>query len=49
MIGYLTAEFSIRRALEELGLAPPQEERPPPRREVVAVPVDEEGREINAP
>jgi hypothetical protein len=40
-----TDGWAIRRILEHLGLAPPQE-RPPPSRELVRVPVDEEGREI---
>jgi len=31
-----------------LGLSPPEQEKPPPRREVVRVPVDDEGREILA-
>ena len=35
-----------KRILDELGLSPPEDERPPPVREVVRVPVDEEGREI---
>jgi hypothetical protein len=30
------------------GLSPPEQEKPPPRREVVRVPVDDEGREILA-
>jgi hypothetical protein len=29
-------------------LSPPEQEKPPPRREVVRVPVDDEGREILA-
>jgi hypothetical protein len=41
-----TDEWAIRRILEHLGLAPPPQERPPPSRELVRVPVDEEGREI---
>ena len=34
--------------LAELGLSPPEEEKPPPIPEVVRVPVDDEGREIQA-
>jgi hypothetical protein len=30
----------------ELGLSPPEDEKPPPVREVVFLPVDDEGREI---
>jgi hypothetical protein len=32
--------------LAELGLSPPEDEKPPPVREVVFLPVDDEGREI---
>jgi hypothetical protein len=31
-----------------LGLNPPEDEKPPPIREVLRVPVDDEGREIQA-
>lgn len=44
--GYLTDEISIKRILDALGLSPPEDEKPPPVREVVRVSVDEEGREI---
>ncbi len=48
IVAYITDELSIRHILEHLGLSPPQQQRPPPRRELVRVPVDEEGREIQA-
>jgi hypothetical protein len=48
IVAYITDEWVIRRILEHLGLAPPPQERPPPSRELVRVPVDEEGREIQA-
>jgi hypothetical protein len=44
----MTDEISIKRILDHLGLSPPEEEKPPPIREVVRVPVDDEGREIQA-
>ena len=47
-MAYITDELSIRRILDHLGLSPPEQEKPPPRREVVWVPVDNEGREILA-
>ena len=47
-IAYITDQISITRILDHLGLSPPEEERPPPRRDVVRVPVDDEGREIQA-
>jgi hypothetical protein len=40
--------LSIRRILAHLGLSPPEREKPPPPREVVRVPVENEGREIQA-
>jgi hypothetical protein len=48
IVAYITDEWAIRRVLEHLGLTPPPQERPPPSRELVRVPVDEEGREIQA-
>jgi hypothetical protein len=33
-------------AWRHLGLSPPQQEKPPPTREVVRVPLDDEGRDI---
>jgi Putative transposase len=47
--GYLCDSFAIRRMLEALGLALREDKPPPvptPPREVVRVPVDEEGREF---
>jgi hypothetical protein len=38
----------ITRTLKHLGLSPPPQERPPPTRELVRVPLDEERREIQA-
>ena len=46
IVAYITDEISI--ILDHLGLSPPEEEKPPPIREVVRVPVDDEGREIQA-
>jgi len=44
-VAYSTDSLAIRQILEHLGLSPP--EKPPPDiREVVRVPVDEEGREM---
>jgi hypothetical protein len=34
--------------LDHLGLSPPEQEKPPPAQEVVRMPVDDEGREIQA-
>ena len=48
IVAYVTDELSIRRILERLGLSPRQQEKPPPTREVVRVPVDHEGREFQA-
>jgi hypothetical protein len=48
IVAYITDELSIRRILDHLGLSPPEQEKPPPRREVVRVPVDDDGREILA-
>ena len=36
------------RILDHLGLSPPEEAKPPPTREVVRVPADDEGHEIQA-
>ena len=43
-----TKRLAIRRILDHLGLSPPEQEELPPTREVVRVPVDREGREIQA-
>ena len=48
VIAHVTDEISVKRILVELGLSPPEEEKPPPIREVVRVPVEHEGREIQA-
>jgi hypothetical protein len=48
IIAYLHDQVSISRILDHLG--PPETAKPPPElHEVVRVPVDEEGREIEAP
>jgi hypothetical protein len=47
-VAYVTDELSIRRILDHLDLSPPQQEKPPPTREPVRVPIDDEGREIQA-
>ena len=48
---YLCDSLAISRVLEELGLCPPKDDKPPPtsapRPEVARVPVDEDGRELN--
>jgi hypothetical protein len=48
IVAYITDKVAISRILDHLGLTLPPQERPPPRRELVRVPVDEEGREIQA-
>ena len=48
IVAYITDEWAIRRILEHLRLSSPQQQRPPPTPELVRVPVDEEGREIQA-
>jgi hypothetical protein len=48
IVAYVGDEISVKRILAELGLSPPEEEKPPPIREVVRVPVDDEGHEIQA-
>ena len=48
IVAYITDEISIRRILDHLGLSPPEQDKPPPTREVTRVPVDDEGREIQA-
>ena len=50
IIAYLHDRVSTSKILAHLGLRPPETAQPPPAvREVVRVPVDEEGREIEAP
>jgi hypothetical protein len=46
VVAYVTDELSITRILDHLGLSPPPLEKPPPTREVVRVPVDDQGREL---
>jgi hypothetical protein len=47
VVAYITHTVAIRRILDHLGLSPP--EKPPPEvREIVRVPVDDEGRQIGA-
>ena len=46
LLAYVSDGVSIKRILEALGLSPPEEDRPPAVQEVVWVPVDEEGREV---
>lgn len=48
ILAYITDELAISRILDHLGLTSPPQERPPPTRELVRVPLDEEGREIQA-
>ena len=48
IVAYITDELSIKQILDHMGLSPPEEKPPPETREVVRVPVDEEGREIEA-
>lgn len=48
VVAYVTDELSITRILDSVGLSPPQQGKPPPTREVVRVPVDDEGRSIEA-
>ncbi len=46
IVAYIIDGLSIHRILDHLGLTPPEEKPPPEVKEVVRVPVDEEGREI---
>lgn len=49
IVAYLHDQGAIRQILDHLGLSPPEDPKPPPAvPEVVRVPVDEEGREIEA-
>ena len=49
-VAYLHDQVAIKQILEHLGRSPPEDPRPPPAvQEVVRAPVDEEGREIEAP
>jgi len=50
LVAYLHDTVAIQQILDHLGLSPPEEPKPPPAvHEVVRVPVDEEGREMEAP
>ena len=50
ILAYLHDQVAIKQILEHLGLSPPEYPQPPPVvPEAVRVPVDEEGREIEAP
>ena len=50
IVAYLHDQVAIKQVLAHLGLSPPEESKPPPSvHEVVRVPVDEEGREMEAP
>ena len=50
IVAYLHDQVAIKQVLAHLGLSPPEEPKPPPAvHEVVRVPVDEEGREMEAP
>jgi len=49
-VAYLHDTVAIQQILDHLGLGQPEEPKPSPAvREVVRVPVDEEGREMEAP
>ena len=48
IVAYITDELSITRILAHLDLSPPSQEKPPPTRELVRMPVDDEGRELQA-
>jgi hypothetical protein len=48
IVAYVTDELSITHILDHLGLSPPRQDKPPPTREVVQVPVDDEARETEA-
>jgi hypothetical protein len=47
IIAYITDSLAIKQILDHLGLWPAEENKPPPApREIRAVPVDDEGRDI---
>ena len=48
IVAYVSDEISVKRILAELGLSPPEAGKPPPVREVIRMPVDDEGRELEA-
>jgi hypothetical protein len=50
IVAYLHDQVATKQVLAHLGLSPPEEPKPPPAvLEVVRVPVDEEGRKMEAP
>ena len=49
LVAFVTDQVAVKRILDHLGLSPPEKPRPPPTREIVAVPVDDEGRELVTP
>ena len=50
IVAYLHDQVAIKQILDYLGLSPPEDPKPPPAvHEILRVPVDEEGREIEAP
>ena len=50
IVAYLHDTVAIKQILDHLGLSSPEEPKPPPAvHEVVRVPVDQEGREMEAP
>ena len=50
IVAYLHDQVAIKQVLAHLGFSPTEEPKPPPAvYEVVRVPVDEEGREMEAP
>jgi len=50
IVAYLHDTVAIKQILDHLGLSPPEEPKPPPAvHDVVRVPVDEEGLEMEAP
>lgn len=49
-VAYLHDTVAIKQILDHMALNPPEEPKPPPAvHEVLRVPVDVEGREIEAP
>jgi len=50
IVAYLHDTVAIKQILDHLGLAEPEDTKPPPAlHQVVRVPLDEEGRELTAP
>ena len=48
IVAHVRDEIWVKRILTALGPRPPEDEKPPPIREVVRAPVDDGGREIQA-